>query len=152
MLTKKYKDIIELMVKKLGDNLFKKIKNHESLIHSINKSPSMISKDLIPLSENQVAVENDIVTTIFNKNTNNERQDSMNYNLSSDDNVKSLISNNKKSPGLIDRINTNTNKKSSVAELARIEIPKTKLRKYAQEDKKLTHLSQLHNNSDGKRL
>jgi hypothetical protein len=138
------------MVKKLGDNLYKKIKNHESLIHSINKSPSMISKDLIPLSENHVAVENDIVTTIFNKKTNNEREDSIN-NYSSIDN-KLMNSNVKKSPGLIDRINTNTNKKSSVTELARIEIPKTKQRKYAQEDKKLNHLSQLHNNSDGKKM
>ena len=66
MLTKKYKDIVELLVKKLGDNLFKKATKNESLLNSINKSPSIIAKDMIPLSENKVAVENDIVGSILN--------------------------------------------------------------------------------------
>lgn len=115
------------MVKKLGDNLFKKNSRPESLLTSINKSPSKISKDMIPLSENRVAVENDIVTNIFNKNENDDDVINMN-NSTSNDNLR-FNSNNKKSQGLIDRMNTNSNKKSSLAELARIEIPKSKQRK-----------------------
>lgn len=66
MLTKKYRDIIELLVNKLGDNLFKKQAKQFTLKQIINKSPSLIAKDMIPLSENKVAIEKDIVTSILN--------------------------------------------------------------------------------------
>lgn len=127
MLTKKYKDIVELLVKKLGDNLFKKATKNESLLYSINKSPSIIAKDMIPLSENKVAVENDIVGSILNpklKMDNDNMLNSINT-----ENNQNTNSSHKKSKGLIDRINTNTQNKSSVADLARIEMPNVKKRK-----------------------
>jgi len=66
MLTKKYRDIIELLVNKLGDNLYKKQPKQITLKQTIEKSPSFIAKDMVPLSESKVAIEKDIVMNILN--------------------------------------------------------------------------------------
>jgi len=86
MLTKKYRDIIELLVNKLGDNLYKKQSRPITLKQTIEKSPSFIAKDMIPLSESKVAIEKDIVMNILNNqptehsqnNVNNEDNSSLN--------------------------------------------------------------------------
>lgn len=129
MLTKKYKDIIELLVNKLGDALFKKQPRQVTLKQTIDKSPSLVAKDMIPLSENKVAIEKDIVTSILNNQPTENSQVNLHSEEKSNLNYSSL-----KSKGLIERINTNTNNKNSMAELNKIELPNINRRQYVKEE------------------
>jgi len=123
MLTKKYKDIIELLLKKLGDNLFKNRKK-TSLNHNIINSPSNISKNKLPLSANSISVEKDIETKVQNDENNIDLK-------------KESISNDK-SYSSIEKVDTSLNSKTSI-DLARIDLPIQKYKKYVQEDKVLNH-------------